>query len=115
MGPALASAHVGIVLQEVGTQATVDAASAVLRVDIDQLPAAVTIARRARRLVLTNLLLALSINVAVTNLLLVVLANSLWPQLLWAGMRESGTRGGAHRPSLTRELQLRMVRYKLLH
>jgi len=98
--PALASAHVGIVLQEVGTQATVDAASAVLQVDIDQLPAAVTIARRARRLVLTNLLLALSINVAVIGLaatcglplwlsvlsdsggLLVVLANSLWP-LTW--------------------------------
>ena len=34
--PALASAHVGIVLQEVGSQATVDAASAVLQVGIDQ-------------------------------------------------------------------------------
>jgi len=98
--PALASAHVGVVLQEVGSQATVDAASAVLQVDIDQLPAAIIIARRSRRLVLVNLFLALSINVAVILLaatiglplwlsvlsdsggLLVVLANSLWP-LTW--------------------------------
>lgn len=140
--PALASAHVGIVLQEVGSQATVDASSAVLQVvdapqahayvheplyraaprvphiispylppvlcergarsqlDIDQLPAAIIIARRSRQLVLTNLFLALGINIAVIALaasvglplwvsvlsdsggLLVVLANSLWP-LMW--------------------------------
>ena len=98
--PALASAHVGIVLQEVGSQATVDAASAVLQVDIDQLPAAIIIARRSRLLVITNLCLALAINVLVillaatvglplwlsvlsdTGGLLVVLANSLWP-LTW--------------------------------
>ena len=98
--PALASAHVGIVLQEVGTQATVDAASAVLQAGIDQLPAAIVIARRSRRLVLINLCLALAINVSVIALaatcglplwlsvlsdtggLLVVLANSLWP-LTW--------------------------------
>ena len=98
--PALASAHVGVVLQEVGSQATVDAASAVLQVGIDQLPAAITIARRARSLILSNLLLALGINVGVLGLaatvglplwlsvlsdtggLLVVLANSLWP-LTW--------------------------------
>ena len=98
--PALASAHVGVVLQEVGSQATVDAASAVLQVGIEQLPAAIIIARRARSLVLTNLFLALGINVGVIALaatiglplwlsvlsdtggLLVVLANSLWP-LTW--------------------------------
>jgi Cd2+/Zn2+-exporting ATPase len=98
--PALASAHVGIVLQEVGSQATVDAATAVLQADIEQLPAAIIIARRSRRLVLTNLFLALGINVTVIVLaatvglplwlsvlsdsggLLVVLANSLWP-LTW--------------------------------
>jgi len=98
--PALASAHVGVVLQEVGSQATVDAASAVLQVDIDQLPSAIIIARRAQRLVMVNLCLALSINVGVIALaatvglplwlsvlsdsgsLLVVLANSLWP-LTW--------------------------------
>ena len=98
--PALASAHVGVVLQEVGSQATVDAASAVLQVDIDQLPSAIIIARRAQRLVTVNLCLALSINVGVIALagtvglplwlsvlsdsgsLLVVLANSLWP-LTW--------------------------------
>lgn len=98
--PALASAHVGVVLQEVGSQATVDAATAVLQADIEQLPAAIIIARRSRRLVLTNLFLALGINLAVIALaatvglplwlsvlsdsggLLVVLANSLWP-LTW--------------------------------
>ena len=85
---------------QVGSQATVDAASAVLQVDIDQLPAAIIIARRSQRLVLTNLFLALGINLAVIALaatvglplwlsvlsdsggLLVVLANSLWP-LAW--------------------------------
>ena len=98
--PALASAHVGIVLLEVGSQATVDAASAVLQVSIDQLPSAIVVARRAQRLVMVNLCLALSINVGVIALaattglplwlsvlsdtggLLVVLANSLWP-LTW--------------------------------
>jgi len=98
--PALAAAHVGVVLQEVGSQATVDAASAVLQVDIDQLPSAIIIARRSRLLVMTNLTLALAINIIVIVLaatvglplwlsvlsdsggLLVVLANSLWP-LTW--------------------------------
>ncbi|KAL3931708.1 MAG: hypothetical protein SGPRY_001011 [Prymnesium sp.] len=98
--PALASAHVGLVLQEVGSQATIDAASAVLQMGIEQLPAAVVIARRARLLVLTNLFLALAINLGVIALaatvglplwlsvlsdsggLLIVLANSLWP-LTW--------------------------------
>ena len=98
--PALASAHVGIVLQEVGSQATVDAASAVLQIGIEQLPSAIIIARRAQRLVMVNLCLALGINVGVIALaatvglplwlsvlsdsggLLVVLANSLWP-LTW--------------------------------
>ena len=72
----------------------------VTELDIDQLPAAVVIARRSRRLVQTNLFLALGINLAVIALaatvglplwlsvlsdsggLLVVLANSLWP-LTW--------------------------------
>jgi cation transport ATPase len=98
--PALASAHVGIVLLEVGSQATVDAASALLQVNIDQLPSAIVVARRAQRLVAINLCLALAINVSVIALaattglplwlsvlsdsggLLVVLANSLWP-LTW--------------------------------
>merc|ERR1711970_1037125 len=43
---ALANAHVGIVVQEVGSQATVDAASAVLQSDIGHIPAAIIIARR---------------------------------------------------------------------
>ena len=98
--PALASAHVGIVLQEIGSQATVDAASAVLQVDIDQLPAAIVIARRSRLLLITNICLALAMNVLIVLLaatvglplwlsvlsdsgsLLVILANSLWP-LTW--------------------------------
>ena len=111
--PALASAHVGIVLQEVGSQATVDAASAVLQVEIDQLPAAIAIARRSRRLVWTNLFLALAINVAVIALaatvglplwlsvlsdsggLLVVLANSLWPLTWRVGAPAARPRGGS--------------------
>lgn len=98
--PALASAHVGVVLQEVGSQATVDAASAVLQAEIGHLPAAIIVARRSSALVLVNLFLALAMNVAVIVLaatiglplwisvladnggLLVVLANSLWP-LMW--------------------------------
>eukprot|EP00966_Prymnesium_polylepis_P307679 7110348-Prymnesium_polylepis.2 len=98
--PALASAHVGVVLQEVGSQATVDAASAVLQADIGQLPAAIIIARRSRNLVMLNLVLALAMNVGVILFaatiglplwvsvlcdnggFLVVLANSLWP-LTW--------------------------------
>jgi len=98
--PALATSHVGVVLQEVGSQATVDAASAVLQADIGQLPAAIVIARRSRSLVMVNLFLALAMNVAVVVLaatiglplwvsvladnggFLVVLANSLWP-LTW--------------------------------
>ena len=98
--PGLAGAHVGVVLQEVGSQATVDAASAVLQADISELPAAILIARRASALVVVNLVLALAMNLAVIALaatiglplwvsvladnggLLVVLANSLWP-LTW--------------------------------
>ena len=98
--PALASAHVGVVLQEVGSQATVDAASAVLQADIGQLPAAIIVARRSSALVMVNLFLALAMNLTVIGLaatiwlplwtsvladnggLLVVLANSLWP-LAW--------------------------------
>jgi len=98
--PALASANVGVLLQEVGSQATVDAASAVLQADISELPAAIVIARRSAALVVVNLCLALAMNVAVIALaatiglplwvsvmadnggLLVVLANSLWP-LSW--------------------------------
>ena len=95
-----ASAHVGIVLQEVGSQATVDASSAVLQADIGQLPAAIVLARRTMRLIWVNVVIALSMNlgvivaaatvgiplwlsVAMDNLgLMVVLANSVWP-LFW--------------------------------
>ena len=98
--PALAGAHVGVVLQEVGSQATVDAATAVLQADISELPAAIIIARRSSTLVMVNLFLALAMNLSVVALaatiglplwvsvladnggLLVVLANSLWP-LTW--------------------------------
>jgi len=107
--PALASAHVGVVLQEIGSQATVDAASAVLQAGIGQLPAAIIIARRSAALVKVNLFLALAMNLAVIALaattglplwvsvladnggLLVVLANSLWP-LTWRVRPVDGTR-----------------------
>jgi len=106
--PALASAHVGVVLQEIGSQATVDAASAVLQAGIGQLPAAIIIARRSAALVKVNLFLALAMNLAVIALaattglplwvsvladnggLLVVLANSLWP-LTWRVRPVDGT------------------------
>jgi len=98
--PALANASVGIVMQEVGSQATVDAASAVLQGDIGQIPAAIIVARRAQKLVIFNIVLALAINLVVIILaasksltlwmsvimdngtLLLVLLNSLWP-LCW--------------------------------
>lgn len=97
---ALASAHCGIVMQEVGSQATIDAASAVLQGSFGQLPAAIIVARRTQRLVIANIALALCINagiiavavtvglplwvsiVADTGSLLAVLLNSLWP-LCW--------------------------------
>jgi len=97
---ALAHANVGIVMQSVGPQATVDAASAVLQGELGQLPAAIVIARRTRRLVMANIILAVTMNIgvilaaAVVGLplwlsviadnasLLIVLANSLWP-LCW--------------------------------
>jgi len=95
--PALANANVGIVMQEIGSQATIDAASAVLQGNIGQIPAAIKIARRAQKLVIFNILLALGINLFVIVLaaghhltlsmsvildngtLLAVLLNSLWP------------------------------------
>lgn len=97
---ALAGASVGIAMQEVGPQATVDAAAAVLQGGLGQLPAAIKLARRARRLVFANVFLAVAMNTAVivaaacvgvplwvsvladSGGLLVVLANSLWP-LCW--------------------------------
>jgi len=97
---ALANANVGIVMQEIGSAATVDAASVVLQGDLGQLTAAVIIARRAQRLVIANIVLALSINAIViiiaatrglplwlsvlmdSGTLLLVLLNSLWP-LCW--------------------------------
>jgi len=97
---ALANAHMGIVMQEVGSQATVDAAAAVLQGDFGQLPAVIVVARRTRLLVLANIILALSINASIvvaaitfgiplwlsvmvdSGSLLLVLANSLWP-LCW--------------------------------
>lgn len=98
--PALAQAHVGIVMQEIGSQATVDAATAVLQGSLGDLAAVVVVARRSQRLVMANIFLALAINVAVivaaaffkmplwlsvladNGSLLAVLANSLWP-LCW--------------------------------
>ena len=92
---ALASAHVGIVLQEVESQATVDAASAVLQGELSQLPLAILLARRAMNLVKANVVLALAFNGAVVLCAATVglplwasvaadnagllLGNSLWP------------------------------------
>lgn len=119
--PALASASVGIAVQEVGSQALADASAAILQGDIGQIPAAIKIARRSRRLVIANVALALLMNAAVmivaalrglplwlsvvmdNGTLLVVLANSLWP-LCWRvppaaapGAKELEENGGRER------------------
>jgi len=104
---ALAKATVGITIQELGAQATMDAADAVMQGDFGHLAAAVVIARRARMLVKVNIGLAVAMNVGVMiaaatvsmplwvsvlcdNLsLLIVLLNSLWP-LCWDVAVESG-------------------------
>lgn len=98
--PALASAHVGIVIQELGAQATIDAASAVLQGSLSSLPPAIVIARRCQQLVGANIALACALNAAVIVLaslnliplwfsvlmdsvgMMLVLLNSLWP-LMW--------------------------------
>ena len=97
---ALAGAHVGIVVQTLGAQATVDAASGMLQGDLGQLTAAVVVCRRASALISMNLVLAFIFNAAVifaaltlklplwagvladNSGLLIVLANSIWP-LTW--------------------------------
>lgn len=75
--PALAVAHVGIVLQELGSHATIDAASALLQGEIALLPAAVVVARRCQRLVGLNIVLACALN-AFVILLALVNAIPLW-------------------------------------
>lgn len=97
---ALANANAGIVMQELGSQATMDAASAVLQAKLGQLPAVIIVARRTQRLVMANITLAMGSNIAVILAaafvgvplwlsvladnagLLAVLINSLWP-LVW--------------------------------
>jgi len=97
---ALASADIGISIQDIGSQATANAASAVLQGDIGFLPGAIIVARRVQKLVLLNIFLALFLNAFVilvaatvemplwlsvladSGTLFIVLANSLWP-LSW--------------------------------
>jgi Cd2+/Zn2+-exporting ATPase len=85
------------VLQQVGSQATVDAASAVLAGNLGELPAAIVVARRTAWLVTANVVLSLALNAAVivaaatvglplwlsvvadNGGLLLVLLNSTWP------------------------------------
>jgi len=97
---ALASSDIGISVQEVGFQATIDAASAVLQADIGSLPSAIIIAQRAKILIAVNIFIVLFLNALVIIIvanndlpiyvceladsltLLFILANSLWP-LTW--------------------------------
>ena len=85
---------------EVAAAAMVDAADAVLQDNIAHLPAAITMARRAKSLVVVNIILAVVMSVASilvvilvdvplwlgaifdNGSLLIVLLNSLWP-LCW--------------------------------
>ncbi|KNC83576.1 hypothetical protein SARC_04181 [Sphaeroforma arctica JP610] len=99
--PALATANVGIVMQEVGARATTDAAMGVIQdSSLDTIPYAIITARRTQRLVLMNIILSLAINLVVIGCaafmrlplwvsvmadsvgLLAVMLNGLWP-LCW--------------------------------
>ena len=79
--PALANANVGIGIQEVGSQALIDASSAVLQGELGQLPAAIVIARRTQKLVIANICLALSINLGVI-IAAATVGLSLWVSVL---------------------------------
>ena len=57
-------------MQELGSQATIDASSAVLQGDLNLLPPAIIIARRCQRLVGANIALACTLNVGVIALAL---------------------------------------------
>jgi Cd2+/Zn2+-exporting ATPase len=134
---ALATADVGVVLQEIGSQATVDASSAVLRGDIGELPAAIVIARRTAKLIWVNVTLALLMNLAVIvaaatvgvplwlgvamdNLgLLVVLANSTWP-LYWKVSKAKPHCCSSHKCAHTKDSasasdRVQTLRIPLLH
>ena len=64
--PVLARAHVGLAMGAEGTDAAVDTADAVLATDdLRRVPEALRIARRTRRLVWTNVALAVGIKLAV--------------------------------------------------
>jgi cation transport ATPase len=57
--PALASAHVGIAMGRTGSDLALDTADAVItRDELATVPAVIALARRARRLVVANLLIA---------------------------------------------------------
>ena len=95
--PALMCAHVGVALEGGGSHAAVEAAPVVLQGSIGHLPAAITLARRAVMLVQVNIFLALGVHLGIivatvtvgvplwlavfsdNGVLLLVLANSLWP------------------------------------
>lgn len=97
---ALATASVGVAMQEMAAAAMVNAADGVLQGGLAELPAAITVARRAKRLVIANVALAALMSVASiivvivvdvplwlgaifdNGSLLIVLLNSLWP-LCW--------------------------------
>ena len=88
-------------MQELPTAAMADAADAALQGSIAELPAAITVARRAKLLVIANIALAAAMSAASiivvilvdvplwlgamfdNGSLLVVLLNSMWP-LCWA-------------------------------
>jgi heavy metal translocating P-type ATPase len=60
--PALAAAHTGIAMGKAGSDLTLDTADAViLRDELATIPAVIALSRRARRLVLTNLVIAATV------------------------------------------------------
>jgi P-type E1-E2 ATPase len=60
--PALAAAHTGIAMGKAGSDLTLDTADAViLRDELVTIPAVIALSRRARRLVLTNLVIAATV------------------------------------------------------
>lgn len=97
---ALVSSSVGVVLQEMGSHATIDAADAVLQGSISAIPSVILFCQRVQWLVTANIALAITINIVILvaaiffhlplwlsvaadgGSLLLILANSLWP-LCW--------------------------------
>jgi len=126
---ALAKATVGITIQDIGNAAIIGAADVILQGDFGNLAAGIVIARRVNMLVIANIILAITMNLAVMVIatfwhmplwvsvmcdngsLMIVLLNSLWP-LCWnvpvvKGIKVATETGGKLSYFETREERLK--------